>query len=722
MTATIRPTTASSSLKVLGACPHDCPDTCAMVVTVEDGVATDVTGSKDMPYTNGGLCVKVDNYVDRVYSPQRVLHPLRRSGPKGSGQFEQITWDEAIAEIADKFRTIIAEDGAEAIMPCSYLGTQGILQGLNVGDPFFNKLGATVAERTYCDSGACTAYIMTMGDTAGVDPESFVHSKFILLWAANIMSTNLHLWPYIAEARKRGAKVVVVDPIRTRTANAADWHIPIRPGTDGALAMAMMHVIINEGLTDEDYVAQHTVGIEELTERVQSYSPEWASEETGIPVDDIYTLAREYAATQPSVIRIGVAVERHAGGGQTVRALASLPALTGAWRNPGGGILQLPLWAFPVNWPAFMHPELQTAGTRVINLFQLGEALSGDMELDTPIKSLFVYNSNPVVVCPDQDRMVRGLMRDDLFTVVSEHFMTDTADFADIVLPATTQLEQTDIMFSWGHLYVTYNNPSIAPLGDAVPNTELFRRLAAAMGFEEPCFTRTDEEMVAESFDWSAPAMEGITVDSLKELGWQRLNVPHADDYAPHKDGGFPTPSGKVEFYSSVAAGGNFVAPLFRQGSNDHQDGSPVDPLPHYIKPREGRGSDLAARYPLSLLSPKSHAFINSSFGNLDRQRKVQKEPMLLINPEDADERGIETGMTVRVFNDRGAFTVLAKVDSSTMPGVTVSSMGHWRKNTISLATPASLNPTAFADLGNAPTFSDTLVEVEILSIAGVTT
>ncbi|KQT90785.1 molybdopterin oxidoreductase [Marmoricola sp. Leaf446] len=718
MTATVEPTSEQTSLTVLAACPHDCPDTCAMVVTVEDGVATEVRGNREMPYTDGGLCVKVDNYLDRVYSPERVLHPMRRVGPKGSGQFERISWEDAIAEIADRYRTIIAEDGPEAIMPCNYLGTQGILQGLNVGDPFFNKLGATVAERTYCDSGACTAYVMTMGDTAGVDPESFVHSRFILIWAANIMSTNLHLWPYVAEARKRGAKVVVVDPVRTRTANAADQHIAIRPGTDGALAMALMHVIITEGLTDEAYVAEHTVGFEELSERVQQYTPEWASEETGVPVEVIRTLAREYATSQPSVIRIGVAVERHAGGGQTVRALACLPALVGAWRNPGGGILQLPLWAFPVNWPAFMHPELQTPGTRVVNLFQLGEALTGGLELDPPLKSLFVYNSNPVVVCPDQDRMIAGLMREDLFTVVSEQFMTDTADYADIVLPATTQLEQTDVNFSWGHLYVTYNHQAIEALGEAVPNTELFRRLAAAMGFEEPCFRRTDEEMVAEAFDWSAPAMAGITIESLQERGWQRLNVPPADEYAPHAEGGFPTPSGKVEFVSSVAAGGNFVVPLFRQGSNDHQSGAPVDPLPHYIGPNEGRDSELAARFPLNLLSPKAHAFINSSYGNLARHRRVQKEPVLLINPEDAGERDIEDGATVRVFNDRGAFTVRAKVDASVMPGVTVSSLGHWRKHSIDLATPASLNPTAFADLGNAPTFSDTLVEVETVADA----
>ncbi|WP_245818928.1 molybdopterin-dependent oxidoreductase [Haloechinothrix alba] len=387
-----------------------------------------------------------------------MLFPLRRTGPKGSGQFERISWDAALDEIAERFTSIAAEYGPEAIMPCSYLGTEGILNGLNVGDPFFAKLGATIAERTYCDSGSCTAYTMTIGDTAGVDPESLVHSKFILVWACNVMSTNLHLWPYIAEARKRGATVVVVDPVATRTARAADWHIAIRPGTDGALALAMMHVIINENLTDEDYIAKYTVGYEELAERVQSYSPEWAAQETGVPAEDIRILARQYAQSQPAVIRVGVAVERHAGGGQTMRSLACLPALVGAWRRPGGGILQLPLWAFPVNWAAFMHPEMLTPGTRVVNQFLLGEALTGEMQLDPPLKALMVYNSNPVVVCPDQDKLVSGLLRDDLFTVVSEQFVTDTAQYADIVLPATTQLEQKDIMFSWGHLFVTYNH------------------------------------------------------------------------------------------------------------------------------------------------------------------------------------------------------------------------------------------------------------------------
>ncbi|GAA1071440.1 MULTISPECIES: molybdopterin-dependent oxidoreductase [Pseudonocardia] len=717
MTATHEaPATPLTEKVVKAACPQDCPDTCAMLVTVDgSGTATSVVGDPDHPYTNGGLCVKVNNYLDRVYDPGRVLFPMRRTGPKGSGRFERITWDDAVTEIATRFRAIADEHGPEAIMPVSYLGTQGILNGLNVGDPFFAKLGATVAERTYCDSGSCTAYAMTIGDTAGVDPESLVHSTFILVWACNIMSTNLHLWPYIAKARKNGAKVVVVDPVRTRTAAAADQHIPIRPGTDGALALAMAHVIIAEGLTDDDYIANHTVGYDEFAERVSRYTPEWAETETGVPAETIRVLAREYAGAQPSVIRIGVAVERHAGGGQTVRALSCLPGLVGAWRRPGGGILQLPLWAFPVNWGAFMHPEMLTPGTRVINQYRLGAALAGDLPAGPPIKGLMVYNSNPVVTTPDQDRLIKGLESEDLFTVVSEQFMTDTAEYADIVLPATTQLEQDDIMFSWGHLFVTYNHRSIEPLGEAVPNTEMFRRLAAAMGFDDPVFRRTDSEMIAEAFDWSHPHMEGITVESLKEQGWQRLNVAPPEAYAPHAEGNFPTPSGKAEFVSAAAAGGNFVVPLFRQGSNDHQPGQPVDPLPHYIPPRESAAADpeLAARYPLNLLTPKSHAFLNSSFASHEFHRRVANEHTLIIHPDDAAARGIAEGAPVRVFNDRGEFTVVASLQDTVSRGVVVSPMGGWRKNSKAGTTLAAVNPTVFGDLGNAPTFSDTLVEVE---------
>ncbi len=695
---------------VRAACPHDCPDTCAMVVTVRDGRATEVRGDPDHPFTRGALCVKVNNYPDKVYSPERVLHPLRRTGPKGSGQFERISWDEALDLVAERFTASAAEHGPESVMPVSYLGTQGILNGLNVGDPFFNAIGATISERTYCDSGACTAYTMTIGATAGVDPESLVHSRYVVIWACNMVSTNLHLWPVVAEAQRRGAKVVVIDPVRHATARRADWHIPIRPGTDGALALAMMHVIIGEGLTDEAYVRDHTVGFDELAERVRSCTPEWAETETGVPAEDIRTLAREYATSQPSMIRIGVAIERHAGGGQTVRSIACLPALVGAWRRVGGGLLQLPLWAFPVNWGALMHPELIRPGTRVVNQFLLGRALTGELDLDPPITSLMVYNSNPVVVCPEQDKVVAGLSREDLFTVVSDHVLTDTARHADVVLPATTQLEQHDLMFSWGHFYVTLNTPAVAPLGEAVSNTELFRRLAARMGLTDPVFRRTDEEIMAEAFDWSAPAMQGITLESLRRTGWARLNLPGPDEYAPHAEGGFPTPSGKTELRSSVAeAAGNFVVPLFRQGSDEHQPGGVVDPLPHYVPPREGPDSG----YPLSLLSPKSHAYLNSSAGNQPAQRRVQGEQSVVVHPDDAAARGITDGSTVRVRNDRGSFLATAKVSDEVAPGVVVSPMGGWRTNARGGSTVNAVNPVVFADLGNAPTFSDSRVEVE---------
>jgi len=703
-----------SETTVIGACPHDCPDTCSMLITVKDGRATAVRGNPTHPFTRGGLCVKVNNYQDRAYSPDRVLHPLRRTGPKGEGKFERISWDEALGEIKQRWTAIIDEHGPTAILPYSYLGTEGILNGLNVGDPFFNKLGATIGERTFCDSGSCTAYFMTIGPTPGVDPEAFRYSRYIILWACNTMSTNLHHWPFIAEAQAQGAKVVVIDPVRTRTAKKADWHIAIRPGTDAALALGMMHVIIAEDLVDHDYVDNHTLGFDELKQRVADYPPDEVARITGIPADDIRTLAREFATSQPSVIRIGVAIERHAGGGQTVRAAACLPALVGSWRHVGGGILQLPIWAFPIDWGSLMRPDLQTPGTRVLNQWRLGPALTGEMQLDPPIKSLFVYNSNPAVVAPEQDKLLRGLAREDLFTVVSEHFITDTAQFADLVLPATTQLEQEDIMFSWGHLYLSYNNQAIEPLGEAVPNTELFRRLAATMGFDDPFFRRSDREMIEQSLDWSAPALEGITLEALRETGYARLNVGEADSYAPHREGNFLTPSGKCEFKASMAENGDFVLSLFRQGSEEFQSGTPVDPLPHYIPPSESPATNpgLAERYPLNILSPKSHAFMNSSYGNMPQQLHHAGEQSVVLNPDDARERNIGDGMPVVVSNDRGSFEAVARVDDDVMPGVVVAPLGYWRRFSRRQATVQTVNAGTYADLGHAPTFSDNLVQV----------
>lgn len=703
-----------SETTILGACPHDCPDTCSMLISVADGKVTGVRGNPGHPFTRGGLCVKVNNYQDRVYSPDRVLYPLRRSGPKGSGEFQRVSWDDALAEIKTRWDAIIAEDGPTAILPYSYLGTEGILNGLNVGDPFFNKLGATISERTFCDSGASTAYFMTIGPTAGIDPESFRYSKYIVLWACNTMSTNLHHWPFIAEAQAQGAKVVVIDPVRTRTAKKADWHIPIRPGTDAALALGLMHVIVAEDLVDHDYVDNYTVGFAELKARVADYPPAKVEAITGVVADDIRTLAREFATTHPAVIRIGVAIERHAGGGQTVRAAACLPALTGAWRHVGGGLLQLPIWAFPVDWGTLMRPDFQTPGTRVLNQWRLGPALSGELQLDPPIRSLFVFNSNPAIVVPEQDKLVRGLSRDDLFTVVSEQFLTDTALYADLVLPATTQLEQEDIMFSWGHLYLSYNNRAIEPLGEAVPNTELFRRLAATMGFDDPFFRRSDAEMIEAAMDWSAPALEGITLEALRRDGYARLNLPAPDQYAPHRQGNFLTPSGKCEFLSSAAARGDFVLPLFRQGSAEFQSGLPVDPLPAYVAPNESPATNptLARRYPLNLMSPKSHAFLNSSYGNLPQQLHHAGEQMVQLNPADARERNIGEGSAVVVSNGRGSFEAVAHINEDVMAGVVVAPLGYWRQSSRRQATVQAVNSGAYADLGRAPTFSDNLVQV----------
>jgi anaerobic selenocysteine-containing dehydrogenase len=700
---------------VVGACPHDCPDTCSILTTVEDGKAIAVRGNPDHPFTRGRLCVKVNNYEDRVYSDKRVLYPLKRVGPKGSGQFQRISWDEALETIAARWKSIIATDGAQAILPYSYLGTQGIINGLNVGDPLFNKLGATVSERTFCDSGSCTAYMMTIGPTPGVDPESFVHSKYIVLWACNTLGTNSHHWPFIEQAKKAGAKLVVIDPVRTRTARLADWHIPIRPGTDAALALAMMHVIIKENLVDREYIDKYTVGYDELAERVSTYTPEFAAQETGIPVADIVKLAREYATTPPAVLRIGVAVERHAGGGQTVRAIACLPGLIGAWKHVGGGLLQLPIWAFPVKWEVLMRPDLQPEKMRVLNSWRLGPALTGELGLDPPIKALFVYNANPMAMVTEQTKLEKGLEREDLFTVVSEHFLTDTAKYADIVLPATTQLEQKDIMFSWGHLYLSYNNPAIEPLGEAVPNTELFRRLSKAMGITDPSFFRSDDEIIEQSLDWTNPALQGIMLEDVKAKGYARLTVPAADDWAPHREGNFPTPTGKCEFKSTITGGGNFVVPLFRQGYNGDQDATPVDALPHYIPPNENPQTmpNLAKRYPLSLITPKSHAFLNSNYGNMPAQTaQAGEEQSVFLHPDDAEQRGIVAGAPIRVFNDRGAFEAFATISPDVMPGVVMAPAGYWHRSNRKGATVHSLTPPAFADLGRAPTFSDVLVQV----------
>ena len=698
----------SEPREIYATCPHDCPDSCAMVATVEDGRVVGVRGRRDHPFTRGTLCVKVKNYQDRVHSPDRVLYPQRRVGAKGEGRFERISWDEALAAIHDRFRAIIDEFGAEAILPCSYIGQQGFVHGLNSGDAFFNRLGATIMERTLCASAANSASVMTTGVSGGVDPLSFVHSRYIVIWGCNTISTHMHQWPMIAEARRDGAKVVVVDPIRSRTAVEADWHVRIRPGTDAALALGMMNVIIAENLIDADYVANYTTGFDELKERAARYPPARVAAITGLPADDVLRLAREYATTRPSVIRVGVAVERHRSGGQAVRALASLPALVGAWRHVGGGVLQSAARSLPSRGDRISRPDFIRPGTRVINQIEMGRALTGD--LDPPIKALFVYNCNPMVTVPDQQAVARGLERDDLFVVVSEQFQTDTADYADILLPASTQLEQFELVYSWGQFFLGISEPAIAPLGESVPNAELFRRLAATFGFNEPYFRRSDEEIAHDAIDWDHPVLEGIDMELLRQKGYARLNVGDPDTRLPHAEGDFPTPSGKCEFLSSRALKGNLVLPRLRQGYEEDQPAGAVDPLPDYV-PAEAADP----RYPLVLISPKSHAFLNSSYGNLDVQKKAAGDPSVLVHPADARARGIEDGDRVGVFNDLATIEVSARVSDETAEGVVVVPMGHWRKSDGVGVGVNALNPAALTDIGQGPALTDTRVEVAAL-------
>jgi anaerobic selenocysteine-containing dehydrogenase len=707
--------THTSETKVVrGACPQDCPDTCAFLYHVEDGRLVDVTGDPEHPMTRGGLCVKLKDYAEHHYHPERLLHPMKRVGPKGSGKFEQISYDDALAEIKTRWTDIIDKYGSQAIFNHCYLGNQGTLNGLTSGDAFFNRLGATIGEKCYCESGSSTAWIMTVGPTGGLDVESLAYSKYIIVWAMNMMSTNLHAWPFILKAKKKGAKIVVIDPIRTRTAKQADWHIQIRPGTDSALALGMINVIIAEDLVDQDYVKKYTLGFEELKERAAQYPPEKVAKITGIPAEDIQRLAREYATTQPSAIREGVALERSPGGGDAIRAVTSLPALVGAWRHVGGGAVEMPIWEFPFNFEFLQRPDWIKPGTRVINELDLGAALTGETKLDPPLMSLFIHNSNPVTQQQNANKLIEGLKREDLFTVVSELFITDTALYADIILPATLQAEQYDLQVTWGHLYVMLNQPAIEPPGECVPNVEMFRRLAKTMGFDDDYWDMTDDELLMKMYDWNAPAMKDITLEKLKEVGWMRLDVGAPDKRAPHAEGNFKTPSGKCEFKASAAENGNFIVPVWRNGYEEMQPGDPVDPVPDYIPPNEvsGANEELAKRFPISLISPKPHAFLNSQFANEPVQQRRQGELTVAIHPEDAATRSIENGDYIRVFNDRGSFEGKAELSEDVSKGLAMANLGYWLSLTRSGSAVNSTTSSSHSNLGGAGCQSDNLVEI----------
>jgi anaerobic selenocysteine-containing dehydrogenase len=681
-----------------------------MVFHVKDNKLIAVKGNADHPMTRGGLCVKLNDFEKRHYHPDRLLYPMKRVGPKGTKQFERISWDEALDTIVDKWQSIIQEHGPQAIMPNSYLGNQGLVHGLNGGDAFFARLGATVTERTFCGEGSCTAWLLTVGPTAGVDPESFIHSKFIIIWACNSVSTNLHHWHIIKEAQKNGSKVVVIDAYASKTAKEADWHICPKPGTDGALAMAMMHVIIDEGLVDQDYVDNYTVGYPELAEKAKDRTPEWAEAITGIPAEDIRKLAREYATTQPSAIRIGVALEKSWGGGQAIRAVTCLPALTGAWRHVGGGILQFPVWEHPYRFDVICRPDLIPKGTQVVNNLQLGRVLTGEQKLNVPIKSMMCWNTNPVTQATESEKIIEGLSREDLFLVSAEHFISDTAAYADILLPASMGAEQEDIILSWGHLYLTYNTKCIASPGEAIPNNEIFRRLAKRLGFEEENFKWSDTECLEHYVDWKSPACGGIDLNYLKEHGYYRLDVGTKDNRAPHKQGNFPTPSGKCEF--RVVGAKNFVAGPFRQMYEDFQPGEDIPELPDYVASKETAlaNPELARKYPLNILAPKSHGFINSSYANMESKIKGQGEQFVMIHPADALDRGLVDGARAKVINDRGSFEAMAKVTTDVNKGIVVATLGYWRQLNNGVVNSVSSN--AFGDMGHSPTSHDCLVEV----------
>jgi len=676
---------------VKAACPHDCPDTCAMEITVEDGKATAVRGG-DMPFTDGALCTKVAKYLERTYSPDRVLHPLRRVGPKGPGlgRWERITWDEALDTLAARFKAIAAED-PQSIVPYSYAGTMGLVSYASMDRRFFHRLGASLLERTICSSAGGAGIALTLGGSVGMDVENVVDAKLIVIWGSNPIVSNLHFWTRCQEAKRRGAKLISIDPWRNATAQKCHQWIGILPGTDAAFALAVMHVLITEQRCDADYVAQYTLGFDQLKTRAAEWTPERAAGICGVDAETIVAFAREYAAARPAAIRINYGMQRHYGGGMAVRTVSCLPALTGHWRDPAGGIQLGTSGFYGLDHHALERPDLIRGNPRKVNMCAIGDAL---LEADPPIRALYVYNSNPVAVAPDSAKVARGFGRQDLFTVVHDVFLTDTCDYADIVLPATTQLEQFDIHKSYGHLYMLANNPAIAPLGESKPNAEVFRLLAKRMGFTEPCFDDDDETVARQAMSKTHPNMAGLDWDTLKEKGWQRLSVPQK--WAPFAQGNFPTPSGKCEFYSETAA---------KMG---------LDPLPAYTPPLENVQSNpaLAARYPLAMISPPARHFLNTTFANLPFALAVDREPRLEMHPDDAAARGITDGQKIRVFNDRGSVTLTARVTDDARRGVVVAQSIWWKKLAPDGKNANEVTSQALTDMGRGATFYDCLVEV----------
>lgn len=677
---------------VRAACPHDCPDTCAIRVTVQDGRAVRVQGDPDHPPTHGALCTKVSRYPERTYHPERVLQPLKRIGRKGEGRFAPVGWDEALGEIATRLSTIAARD-PQAIVPYSYAGTMGLVQGEGMAARFFHRLGASLLDRTICSSAGGDALAATYGGKVGMHTEHFAESKLILIWGSNSIASNLHFWTFAQQAKRAGAKLVCIDPRRTETADKCHQHIAPLPGTDGALALGLMHELIVHDWLDHDYITRHTEGWPALRERALQWPPERAAAVCGITADEVRQLARDYGTTKPAAIRLNYGMQRVHGGGNAVRLVAILPCLVGAWRHRAGGmLLSASGWFKPFrNDAALQRPDLletvygPAAGgrrPRTINMSTIGDDLLREASpgFGPRIEALLVYNSNPVAVAPESPKVAAGFAREDLFTVVLEHFLTDTADHADYVLPATTQLEHLDVHTSYGHTYALLNRPAIAPLGDAKPNTQIFRELAARMGFAERCFHDDDETLARTAFG------DAVPFAALEERGWFRLPIPEA----PFADGGFPSPSGKCLI------------------------DAPGLGVPDHVPNHESALSTpaLAQRYPLAMISPPARNFLNSSFVNVRSLRDIEGEPIVEIHESDAQARGIAGGQLVRVFNDRGSYVCKAVLSERARPGV-VNGLGiWWRKLGVRGTNVNEVTHQRLTDIGRAPTFYDCLVEV----------
>jgi anaerobic selenocysteine-containing dehydrogenase len=672
-------------------CPLDCPDTCGLLLHKENGKIVKVTGNPDHPMTQGAICNKVRNMAHRVYHPERVLYPLRRVGPKGEGAFERISWDEAIQEITGRYKKLIEEYGSESILPYSFYGNMGILSVDGMDRRFFNRLGASRLKQSICNSAGTAGWRSVMGFNGGTVPEETVHADVMIVWGGNIVSTNMHQVVLAEKARKAGAKVIVIDVHKNQTGQWSDWFIPLFPGTDAALAVGLMHIMFRDGIVNEEFLRQYTLGHEALREHVKDYTPEHVSSITGIPVEDIEKLAELYGRADTSYIHIGNGLQHHDNGGLTVRSIAALPALTGQWLKRGGGAAKSNGGYNSMDSDALERPDLRAnPNARIINMNRIGEALA---MTEQPIKSVFVYCSNPLVVAPDTGRVREGFAREDLFTVVHDLFMTDTAKYADIVLPATSSFENTDLFASYWHQYIQLQEPVIPALGESKSNVELFSLLGRAMGFTDQAFHETEEEMMARALDFpDNPYLNGVTLDKLKEHRYVKLDMTPLETYLDR----LPTPSGRIELYSSKL----------------EEAGLP--PLPTYVPLKEGYDGVRRGRghkYPLMFISPPNHNFLNSTFANVEKHQKLEKEPALQIHPADAEERGIVDGDMVTVYNDRGTYEVRAKVTDKMLPG-TVVSQGLWWEGEGRKQRANALTPDRLSDMGEGATFFSTVVEV----------